>query len=904
MGRMLGLGHRAPAWLRTLEPLLVVAGDARLWLAGSASAQSAPPAVSGGRAPEEIREPPRVQIPGAAHSSAIAEAVRRHGDALPVAGSSWRSLVSGAYVAVALAYVGWMLASLDLTRLWIAIPFAAANLLTLTYGLLLVVNGWRREVPVHRPLPHGAEPFVAVLVPTCGEPIPMILRTVESVLQQDWPLDRMVVVVSDDGHDPKLEEAVRSLGMREVDYYSPLPRYAAGRDGAAKAGNLNAALAYVCDRHPEAEVIETRDADDEMGSLSFLREVVGQLHADPGLAFVQTIKEASVTARDPFNNRETLFYRGQMLSKNAANAVFPCGSGVVWRRDALHSIGDFPTWNLVEDLQSGVEALRRKWRGMYLPIVGAVAQHAPEDLPSVFKQRGTWATDSVRLMTWARLKGLTLRQRMHFWEIALCYLNSFTTPVYVASLLFCLVTGAGPLEFTPWACALFMGSLVVVSELWLAVSFYPYNDRRRRQRGYLRSLWRARVVWNGLAPAYMVGAFKALAGGPHRKPVYRVTRKTHDHRFHWRFVVPHAAAVVALVAASVYAVVAGSMSTSVVPSLYWSGLVLALLVNFISLSWFALPGPAGRPSFTPRLRALSGALAARLAFGDAPATRHGLGWAAVRVVTAVSFVGVVALLGLPYYPQSEASGGMHALSTTHRIGTPAESPLIRMAWAARTDAEGYSVSWSRRWSEPDAVRDLAGSVAGVVSPPLAPGRWWFNLRSEAGAEWTSTVHAGPFVVAGSAVEVPLIPGSAHGALRGYGSPRGEAGNGMHAFSTSHRIGTPAASPLIGMAWTPRPGVEGYSIRWSRRPSEPDAVRDIGVAVAGVVSPPLAPGRWWFNLRADTGESWTPAAHVGPFVVAGSGGRGTADPGNGARPLVTSLRPASDPERHPRSVGSH
>ena len=250
----------------------------------------------------------------------------------------------------------------------------------------------------------------------------------------------------------------------------------------------------------------------------------------------------------------------------------------------------------MEDLQSGVEALRRKWRGMYLPIVGAVAQHAPEDLPSVFKQRGTWATDSVRLMMWARLKGLTFRQRMHFWEIALCYLNSFTTPVYVASLLFCLVTGAGPLEFTPWACALFMGSLVVVSELWLAVSFYPYNDRRRRQRGYLRSLWRARVVWNGLAPAYMVGAFKALAGGPRRKPVYRVTRKTHDHRFHWRFVVPHAAAVVALVAASVYAVVAGSMSTSVVPSLYWSGLVLALLVNFISLSWFALPGPAGHRS--------------------------------------------------------------------------------------------------------------------------------------------------------------------------------------------------------------------------------------------------------------------------------------------------------------------
>ena len=111
--------------------------------------------------------------------------------------------------------------------------------------------------------------------------------------------------------------------------------------------------------------------------------------------------------------------------------MFPCGSGLVWRRRALDDIGGFPTWNLVEDFQSGVEALRRGWQGCYLPIVGAVGQHAPEDVPNVVKQRGTWAIDSVRLLVWGKRQGLTVRQRLAFSETLLFYLHSWTLLVYI-----------------------------------------------------------------------------------------------------------------------------------------------------------------------------------------------------------------------------------------------------------------------------------------------------------------------------------------------------------------------------------------------------------------------------------------------------------------------------------------
>ena len=414
----------------------------------------------------------------------------------------------------------------------------------------------------------------------------MVLRTVTSVFEQDWPADRMIVVVSDDGHDPELEAA---LAGTTVGYHSPPARFAPGRDGAAKAGILNSALAMLDAEHPQILYVETRDADDELGSGGFLRQVVGQLEADARMAYVQTIKEAQVSAGDPFNNRESMFYRGQMLARNAANAVFPCGSGVVWRREALRDIGNFPTWNLVEDLQSGVEALRRGWRGLYLPIVGAVGQHSPEDVPNVYKQRGTWAIDTVRLMTWGDLSGLGWRQRAHFSEMLLFYLNAFTVLVYIPSVIFSLL-GWTPLQGTDLGYVSRMLPLVLATEVWLMMVNHPYNDRRQRQRRPIRALWQVRIMWTGMAPICMKACVQALLGGPNRKPVYKVTRKEDDLRWHWRHTLPQTSLLLTVIGVMIYAVRHGTLpSVSLLAgSVYWGGLNIVLLTSFVSRGWHGL----------------------------------------------------------------------------------------------------------------------------------------------------------------------------------------------------------------------------------------------------------------------------------------------------------------------------
>ena len=164
-------------------------------------------------------------------SAPIAQAARAFGDSFPVLRPDrWLRVGAVVLAGASLWYVPWMLASLNPHARWLAWPFAVANLFTVAAGLLSVANSWQRSTPAPRPLPQGSEPLVGVIVPTCGEPVPMILRTIVSVLEQDWPEERLAIVVSDDGHDALLQQALEGW---PVHYYSPPARDAPGRDGAA-----------------------------------------------------------------------------------------------------------------------------------------------------------------------------------------------------------------------------------------------------------------------------------------------------------------------------------------------------------------------------------------------------------------------------------------------------------------------------------------------------------------------------------------------------------------------------------------------------------------------------------------------------------------------------------------------
>ncbi len=511
--------------------------------------------------------------------------------------ADWRArLAAIALLLGMLWFLPWLVAHLDLSRPWISLPFLLATVVVCAASLVSVINRWERATPERALVAEGREPAVAVIIPTLGEPLELLERTVRSVIEQDWPSKQLWILVSDDGHDARVRELVQMLALAypaaSLRYHRP-PRVGdKRRRGDAKAGNLNSALTRLPKR---IAYVETRDADDLVGDRGFLRETVGQLQAHERLAFVQTAKAGAVSQHDPFDNQQPHFFQCALPSRYAANAVFPCGSGVVWRRRALTEIGDFPTWNLVEDLQSGLEALRIGWEGCYLPILGAFAQHSPEDLPNFIKQRGTWALDTVRLTLWADKRGLRLRQRLQFYELGLFYMQGPATLVFLLAPVLGFLFHVYPVVTTTSSFIAHFWPFAASLELYLALVHRPMS---------LEQLWRARLVWAGLCFVYARACLLAVTGGRDGKPRYRVTRKENTYAWYWQQIVPHVVLLALLIGSMAYSLgTRGLLSSFDVGSAYWAVLYGLLLLGFIRLSWHGLDLRANSSANTERGRA-------------------------------------------------------------------------------------------------------------------------------------------------------------------------------------------------------------------------------------------------------------------------------------------------------------
>jgi cellulose synthase (UDP-forming) len=217
---------------------------------------------------------------------------------------------------------------------------------------------------------------------------------------------------------------------------------------------------------------------------------------------------------------------------------------------------------------------------LYLPIVGAVGQMAPEDISNAFKQRGTWAIDTMRLTFWGDKSGLNARQHMQFAELGFFYLLSFAVLIFAITPVVSLIFHVYPLITTHTEYALHFWPYAAAVELLLVslADGLPYED-----------LWRARQTWLGLAPIYVKATLIALLYGPNNKPTYRVTRKEHVHRWYWREILPQLLLFLALIGASVYHVATESLlRTADLGSLFWAAFFILGLSQMVRNSWHGI----------------------------------------------------------------------------------------------------------------------------------------------------------------------------------------------------------------------------------------------------------------------------------------------------------------------------
>jgi cellulose synthase (UDP-forming) len=378
---------------------------------------------------------------------------------------------------------------------------------------LNVINQSMPRVRVQPPELPAKLPYVAVVIPTYGEPYDILEQTVVALKALNYPRDHMRIIISDDGHRAEIRQMAQNQGIL----------YNQGARKDAKAGNLNSALAYIEQHYPEATLILTQDAD-EIIDPNFLIKTVGYF-ADPKVAFVQTPKEAFVPYGDPFGNRDRVFYDTFQPGRHGSGAAFSCGSGVIWQIAAVRSIGGFVTWNIVEDLTTSYHLHSAGYRSEYHSETLSIGL-SPDDIPGLLKQRGTWATDTWRLFLFdnpIRKPGLTLRQRLQYLELGLFYTSSVTfLPMLMFTPFLSLATG----QFIPIdGSALFP---------WIAAIALYYAALSRGSAEFTIRMWQ---YWIGHWPTYTKALWIA-ARSRHKKPSYQVTRKTRQDGFYGHLIWP------------------------------------------------------------------------------------------------------------------------------------------------------------------------------------------------------------------------------------------------------------------------------------------------------------------------------------------------------------------------------
>lgn len=386
-------------------------------------------------------------------------------------------------------YIGWLIFHVHGPLGWI---FFTLECLVSLVLVVFIFNHWTRSFQLLGGR-YSLRASVDVFIPTVNEPLGMLEKTVQAAVNIDYA--RKTVFVLDDG----ARESVRKLAEKYGCEYLVRPNTGKRK---YKAGNLNYALA-----RSNGDFVLTIDADNVV-SPTILDDLLGHFKEDD-VAIVAS-RQIFTIEKDDFNH-DHLFYIYMQSGKNKDGAAISCGSGVIYRRSALNAIGGFSEWNVVEDLHTTYVANSHGYRSVYVPQA-YVQGYAPTDVRMIYKQRGTWAVDTLRIFFWQQPlfhRGLSFRQRLHYFEMGYCYLVSGIIFPSVYIINFYSLLTATPIISGGWWYVVFRLPALVGMLIFFG----------RFSQGQLTSR-----IWFGLFPIYARATLLALFH--HRtKPIYHVTSK-------------------------------------------------------------------------------------------------------------------------------------------------------------------------------------------------------------------------------------------------------------------------------------------------------------------------------------------------------------------------------------------
>ncbi|KAF6262258.1 hypothetical protein COO60DRAFT_1677084 [Scenedesmus sp. NREL 46B-D3] len=371
-----------------------------------------------------------------------------------------------------------------------------------------ILSLWNQIVRSPRKLEQMLEPEdmpgVDIFVPTYSEPVEVIEPTVIAALNMNYPGSRMTVHVLDDGARPEVAAMISRLRFqltymgREAELRYVARIKAKGTPHHAKAGNINSAL--LKESEGKATFVLVLDCD-MIVHPDFLQNILGHFYKQDKpdgawtlkdkAGFIQTPQDFwNVDAADPLVHSARFFY-----GRDGIGACPCCGTGVVFRRDALISLGGQSYGSITEDYNTAMNMLGSGFATMFLNE-RLVFGMAPEDLESALTQRLRWAMGALQILSRTNplsVPGLNLAQSVLFFEaLAHHWLAIATVALGVLPIPF-LFTGYSPVVAPAmWEFTLAFGCFYLMNRvmLWWV---------HRHVEGGTQEMWRGSQMWVWIA---------------------------------------------------------------------------------------------------------------------------------------------------------------------------------------------------------------------------------------------------------------------------------------------------------------------------------------------------------------------------------------------------------------------
>ncbi|MEM4601278.1 MAG: glycosyltransferase family 2 protein [Desulfurococcaceae archaeon] len=246
--------------------------------------------------------------------------------------------------------------------------------------LLGIKHGLTRRVPSSDS--HTYIPSVSVIIPVKnGEKV--LRRLLNSLLDVDYPKDRMEVLLVEDGSSDASYEICLEYSLNHPTLISCLHR----DSSSGKPAALHDAMKYV-----SGEIIAVFDVDSVVNKDTFKNML--RHFSDPAVAAVQG-RTISINAEQNMLTKvvsleEDAWFSVGIQGRDAAGLFVPLtGSCMFIRKRCLEEVGGWNTESLAEDLDLAARLIEKGYKIKYEKHAVSY-QEAPPTLHELIKQRRRW----------------------------------------------------------------------------------------------------------------------------------------------------------------------------------------------------------------------------------------------------------------------------------------------------------------------------------------------------------------------------------------------------------------------------------------------------------------------------------------------------------------------------------